>query len=62
MGKLTLNTDMDVVLGLLGFSCIFIGFGEGVCVVLKSAYATERSRAIRRVRLPTRDRDTKSAR
>jgi hypothetical protein len=31
-GKHTLNADVDVVLGLLCLSCIFIGFGEGVCV------------------------------
>jgi hypothetical protein len=30
--KHTLNADVDVVLGLLCLSCIFIGFGEGVCV------------------------------
>lgn len=30
--ELTLDTDVDVVLRLLCFSCIFIGFGEGVCV------------------------------
>lgn len=28
--KHTLDTDVDVVLRLLGFTCIFIGFGEGV--------------------------------
>jgi hypothetical protein len=28
----TLDTDMNVVLGLLRLSCVFIGFGEGVCV------------------------------
>ena len=28
---LTLNTNMDVVLGLLDVSCVFVGFGEGVC-------------------------------
>lgn len=29
--KRTLNADMDVILGLLGFSGFLIGFGEGVC-------------------------------
>jgi hypothetical protein len=30
-GKLTLNTNVYVILRLLGLSCIFVGFGEGVC-------------------------------
>ena len=30
MGGLTLDTDVDVVLGLLGLSGILIGLGEGV--------------------------------
>jgi len=25
-----LNTNMDIILGLLGLSCVFVGFGEGV--------------------------------
>jgi len=29
--ELTLDTNMDVVLGLLDVSSIFVGFGEGVC-------------------------------
>jgi len=29
--RLTLNANMDVVLRLLDVSCIFVGFGEGVC-------------------------------
>jgi hypothetical protein len=37
--KLTLNTDMDVVLGLLCFSCIFIGFGERVCCRTEVSYS-----------------------
>ena len=36
MDRLTLNTDMNVVLRLLSLSCILIGFGEGVCDVDKS--------------------------
>lgn len=28
--ELTLNTDVNVILRLLGLSCVFIGFGEGV--------------------------------
>jgi hypothetical protein len=30
-GQLTLNTNVYVILRLLCFSCIFVGFGEGVC-------------------------------
>jgi hypothetical protein len=30
-GRLTLDTDMDIVLRLLGFASILIGLGEGVC-------------------------------
>jgi hypothetical protein len=30
-GVRTLNTDMNVILRLLGLSGIFVGFGEGVC-------------------------------
>lgn len=29
--KLTLNTNMDVVLDLLGITGVVVGFGEGVC-------------------------------
>jgi hypothetical protein len=28
--RLTLNSNMDVILRLLGLSCVFVGFGEGV--------------------------------
>ena len=28
--ELTLNTNVYVILRLLGLSCIFVGFGEGV--------------------------------
>lgn len=30
-GELTLNTNVYVVLRLLGLSSVFVGFGEGVC-------------------------------
>ena len=29
--QLTLNTDVYIILRLLSLSCIFVGFGEGVC-------------------------------
>jgi hypothetical protein len=35
--KLTLNTDMDIVLRLLSLSRILVGFGEGVCKRAKKA-------------------------
>lgn len=31
-GKLTLNTDVYVILRLLRLTSIFVGFGEGVCI------------------------------
>lgn len=36
-GTRTLNAYMDVILRLLGFTCVFVGFGEGVCEKGKSA-------------------------
>jgi len=39
-GKLTLNTDVNVVLGLLSLPSVFIGFGEGVCESVSLAHAT----------------------
>jgi hypothetical protein len=32
-GELTLNTNVYVILRLLGLSCVFVGFGEGVFMV-----------------------------
>jgi hypothetical protein len=51
LGKRTLNADMDVVLGLLCLSCIFIGFGEGVCVTNVSMLYHLKTEAISRAAL-----------
>ena len=32
IGGLTLDTNVNVILGLLCFSRILVGFGEGICV------------------------------
>jgi hypothetical protein len=42
IARLTLDTDVDVVLRLLGFASILIGLGEGVC---KAELANSRAEA-----------------
>jgi len=39
-GVLTLNTNVYVILRLLGLSCIFVGFGEGVYMTRNVSYCT----------------------
>lgn len=34
--RLTLNTNVNVILRLLGLSCVFVGLGEGVYICLVS--------------------------
>lgn len=54
--ELTLNTDVYVILRLLGLSCVFVGFGEGVCRTRNVSCATLNDSAIR-FELGTRDRN-----
>lgn len=39
----TLDADMDIILGFLGLASVFVGFGEGVCNIHRSARACSSS-------------------
>jgi hypothetical protein len=55
-GGLTLDTDVDVVLRLLCFSGVFVGFGEGVCRARNVSCASSEAPAMKLLRSGFRDR------
>lgn len=42
---------MDIILGLLGFACILIGFGEGVYLNGRLVYSPKKRHVIERIEM-----------